>query len=145
MRPFIIAMDPGKTSGWAMWDNHGHHFESGEDDFYHMAQRLHVAGKMMADKLHIVTEAFLITVNTAKNTQATWSLELNGVAKYVSMAYCDAEATVQLQSAAKRFGSDDRLKSLGWHKPGKGHANDAARHLLLLLVNHGWTDKRLVI
>ena len=34
------------------------------------------------------------------------------------------------------FATDDKLRRLGWYKPGKGHANDAARHLLLWFAKH---------
>lgn len=37
-------------------------------------------------------------------------------------------------SARKIAAYDNRLHKLGWHKPGRGHANDAAQHLLAWIL-----------
>ena len=39
------------------------------------------------------------------------------------------------QPTQKPLCDDDRLKVLGMHKPGKGHANDAIRHGIIYLRN----------
>jgi hypothetical protein len=143
MRPWILALDPGKTTGWATY-NEGN-FESGQTNFMETCQLIRDMATWEKTDLHIVSESFLITMQTVKNTQAPWSLELIGVARYFAQELTGQDLTLQMPSAAKRFSSDERLKAFGWHKPGKGHANDAARHLLLFMVSHGWKDDRLVI
>ena len=40
----------------------------------------------------------------------------------------------QRPAEAKKFATDDKLKALGWYKGGFGHADDAARHLLVFLA-----------
>ena len=41
----------------------------------------------------------------------------------------------QTPAQAKSFGTDDKLRRLGWYTPTPGgHANDAARHLLAFAV-----------
>jgi hypothetical protein len=94
--------------------------------------------------LILVSESFRITMQTAKNTQAPWSLELIGVARMVSRLYTGRELHMQDPSAAKRFSSDAKLKHMGWYQPNKGHANDAARHLLLTLATRGWLSVELL-
>ena len=145
MRNNILALDPGKKTGWAAYDFTTKRFVSGEDDFITNARRVHAIAAELNDELSIVSESFTITVNTAKNTQATWSLELIGVYRYLSLAYCREDLTLQAPAAAKRFSSDDRLRAMGWYTPGKGHANDAARHLMLYLVTRKWWDDRLAV
>ena len=52
------------------------------------------------------------------------------------------------QPTQKPLCDDDRLKKLGLHKPGKGHANDAIRHGIIYLrrnrhmptLKKGWAD-----
>lgn len=144
MRNRILALDPGKTTGWATWSAEGV-FESGQMDYDETCSLLYeVAGDAQPHGIDIVSEAFIITVNTAKNTQASWSLELIGVARSVSRRWCGQDIFLQQPAAAKRMMSDDMLKVLDWYKPGKGHANDAARHLGLYMLTHGWMDNRII-
>lgn len=141
MRRYAFAMDPGKKSGWAYWDSESETFTSGQEDYDGMCRRLlSDAANLSTD---LISESFVVTVNTAKNTQATWSLELIGVARMVSRLYGGQELVLQIPAAAKRLCSDELLKSLDWYKPGKGHANDAARHLGLFLLSRGWMDDRI--
>jgi hypothetical protein len=40
-----------------------------------------------------------------------------------------------MPSSSRNLGrSGDKLKKLGWHKPGRDHANDAGAHLLAHLL-----------
>lgn len=143
-RKFALAVDPGKRSGWALFDTETDRISGGELDFLETAALIHTTGAEYGPELAIISEAFLITNQTVKNTQATWSLELIGVARYVAQAYTMQDLILQAPSSAKRFSSDARLKALGWHVPGQGHANDAKRHLLLYLVERGWWRDSLV-
>lgn len=145
MRQRILAIDPGKTTGWAAFDRVEETFDSGQTDFKETCELLRTCTEQWKTELHVVSESFIITLQTVKNTQAPWSLELIGVARYFSQFNCEEDLSLQMPSAAKRFSSDMRLKDLGWFVPGKGHANDAARHLLLFLGTHGWWDARITI
>jgi hypothetical protein len=134
---YVLALDPGKASGWAFLDVELHQFESGEFGFQPMYDMVEQMATLYGDQLSIVAEKFVITAATARNTSAPWSLEGIGAARYIAGKYGCAYET-QAQASAKRFSSDDRLKVLGWHARGKGHANDASRHLLLYVVSRGW-------
>lgn len=140
MRPIVLALDPGKMSGWAKFDTITEEFTSGQEDYDGLCRLLMQNTHASVD---LVSESFIITVNTAKNTQATWSLELIGVARMVSRLYTGQDLVLQSPAAAKRLCSDELLKTLGWYKPGKGHANDAARHLGLYMLGRGWMDDRI--
>lgn len=142
MRDRVLALDPGKTTGVATYDLRTGEFESSQLDYDGVCQlMMKVASE--APHIDLVSEDFVITVQTAKNTQATWSLELIGVARMVSRMYGGQDLILQMPANAKRMMSDDMLKLIGWHKPGQGHANDAARHLGLYLLSHGWMDDRI--
>jgi hypothetical protein len=142
VRDYILVLDPGKTTGWATFDVAHQDFASGQEDYDGTCRLLFDTAKQGTD-LDIVSESLVITVKTAKNTQATWSLELIGVARAVSRLWTQQELVLQTPAAAKRLCSDDLLKTLGWYKPGKAHANDAARHLGLFMIQRGWMDKRI--
>ena len=148
MRRHILALDPGKTTGWAAYDNETREFKSGQTDYDETCRLLMHPEQLFTSALtaadfDIVSESFIITINTAKNTQATWSLELIGCARMVSRLYGGQDLVLQAPSAAKRLMSDDLLKALQWYVPGKGHSNDAARHLGLFLMSRGWMDDRV--
>lgn len=148
MRRYILAIDPGKKTGWAAYDREMDTFVSGELDYDDTCKLLlHPEsifnGPLSAMEFDYACESFIITVNTAKNTQATWSLELIGVARMISRLYGGQELVLQTPAAAKRLMSDDLLKALSWYVPGKGHSNDAARHLGLFMLSRGWMDDRI--
>lgn len=97
--------------------------------------------------VNVVVEQFFITAQTAKNSQAPWSLELIGVTKQVLRDECYDTGRVYWQkpSAAKSVVPNEKLHRLGlWHKGGAGHANDAIRHGALCLIKRGWVDPRML-
>lgn len=135
----IIALDPGKTTGIAIRTESGNLSFSEEE--FHDACSIVEQFVAFNDNAHVVTESFIITPNTAKNTQAPWSLELIGVFRFLTKKYLDKDIVLQTPANAKRFSSDSRLKKIGYWTPGKGHANDAARHLLLFEAQRGYLSK----
>jgi len=81
----------------------------------------------------IVCERFTITVKTAQNSQAPWSLEVIGMLRWLLWKHwhVDPEDVLILQQPAdaKRLVNNDLLRRIGlWHRGGEGHANDALRH-----------------
>lgn len=145
MTQWIMAVDPGKTSGLALYDRTAESFESFELDFDRTCSTALENAQSKGTDLLIVCESFLITQQTPKNTQAPWSLELIGVMRFLSRTYCGRDITLQAPASAKRFSSDERLRSMGFWTRGKGHANDAARHLLLTLAGRGWLDHSVLV
>ena len=64
------------------------------------------------------------------------AIETNGAARWIA-SQCNATFGLQSRSEAKKTMSDATLRKLGWFKRTKdGHANDAARHLGLMLLKH---------
>lgn len=144
MATHIIAVDPGKTTGIATYDLATKKLDTQECDFdatcrYVLGQAASLGGNLL-----LVSESFTITMQTAKNSQAPWSLELIGVMRYASRMYCARDLALQMPSAAKRFSSDRRLRELEFWTPAKGHANDASRHMLLFLAERGLIDKEIL-
>lgn len=151
MRPYILALDPGKTTGWAIYRSVPEHnygpddpqFECGELDFMGICRELDSWTSHYSDQLDVVSEEFKINARTAKNTQQTWSLEVMGVARYFSREFTSQDLIISQRSAAMNFSTDGRLKAIGWYVPGRPHGRAATRHLLHHLVARGWWDDRL--
>lgn len=132
---FILGLDPGKKSGVALLDLMTETCNGVEVLFEQFGG--HTERIIAAYRPAVVTEDFVININTVKNTQAPWSLEAIGVARFLAAKY-SCPFSKQPQSSAKRFATNDRLDALGWRIPGKGHLADAQRQALLFAVKHGW-------
>jgi hypothetical protein len=64
------------------------------------------------------------------------AIETNGAARWITSQY-DATFGLQPRGEAKKVMTDATLRRLGWFKKTKdGHANDAARHVGLALLQH---------
>lgn len=141
----IWVLDPGKTTGFVTYDRELDVFIPWELNFKDTCTKLMTAPAVALEGgLLLAIEAFIITPQTAKNTQAPWSLELIGVARMVSEVYLQRPLIIQQVASAKRFSTDTRLKRMGWYSRGKGHANDASRHLLLLMATRGMLSQDIL-
>lgn len=135
----IVAVDPGKMTGWAMLKLG--EFSSGQtvgSAFLIWIDEALQGGLMPS----IVCEDFIYTAQTAKKSRQTWSTESIGVLRFLADKY-RVSFTLQPPVDAKKFSTNDKLKQLDWYTPTKGgHANDAARHLLLYCIKNGLFSPR---
>lgn len=79
-----------------------------------------------------ISESFHIGEETAKKDQTsmTWPLELLGVGRYLCRLN-GIRFVTQSPTQGKSFGTDEKLKRLGWYRPGtEDHHRDATRHLV---------------
>lgn len=131
----IVALDPGKTTGWAVY-----HCITGLMQFGETAGRFAVYSwvRELAEKgvsPEVVIENWTVRPDTHKmSTQ----VDPHRIIGYVE-GLCEANGwpfTTQMPGEAKSFATDSKLKALGWEATTKGgHARDAARHLLTYMVN----------
>lgn len=134
--PAVVWFDPGLISGWARLT--GGEFTSGEANFvgigdvvaWHCAQENDVS---------FGWERFDITSTTHQMKGSSWSLEVIGVTRWLALEA--GKRVLDPQSRESRLMvQESLLKAMNWHKPGLGHANDAARHLLAWMIkNHRLT------
>lgn len=149
----IIAVDPGKTTGFAVIHYDGTApvlATSGEFTQFEFGK---VFGDMLAsarktdDIIEIVCERFIINAQTVKNSQAPFSLEQIGIMKYLTFSngFDPDKIYFQSPSDAKKLFPNEALKKLGfWYSGGGGHAQDAMRHGLLRLAKTGWVPRVLL-
>lgn len=140
---YVLGVDPGKKTGVALFDLF---FETMVDGWEVLDDKLGFLLEETIDKYRpaVVSEAFVINSATVRNTQAPWSLEGIGIARYLSRKY-GVHFEVQPQSSAKRFATNERLHALGWYVPGRGHLADAQRQVLLYVTKHGWWHDALAV
>lgn len=146
--PIIVAVDPGKMTGFAMFGFPADQINTGQGSWMQIARWIDAFTKAASDQardVRLVSESFVITQATLKKSRENWSLEFIGLLRYWSESRLSRELTLQSPSQAKSFCDDDRLKKIGWFLPGNVHANDAARHLLLYMVENKMFDLRALV
>ncbi len=154
MTKVIIAVDPGKASGLAVFSyepgSEPELIMSGEYLQHEYARPIREAigaAIMGGSEIIIACERFTINAQTVKNSQAPFSLEQIGILKQIIMDIGMSPDDIYFQSPAdaKAMFDNAKLKKLEyWHKGGEGHALDAVRHGLLKLVRLGWVPKKLL-
>lgn len=136
-RTFVVWLDPGKVTGVACYDL--------EDAWFHSTQkeladlRLYFSEALLpayGDVMTIGWEMFINTSGGARTGDPSFSNEAIGLVRSLAQEHGIPLLKPQ-PSSARKLGNPVMLRRLGWYKPGKGHANDAAQHLLAdLLKRH---------
>lgn len=146
----VIAIDPGKMTGLAVFS-----LTAGEEPVLEWSAEVDedtfaVPIRYEMDRypeLEVVCERFVITAQTAKNSQAPFSLELIGVLKQIVRDHGRSVDSIFFQKPADAMNlfPNEALKKLHyWHKGGADHGNDAIRHALTYLAGNGWMPTRLL-
>ncbi len=143
----ILAIDPGLITGWATWNSVAKDgFDSGMVEgrfkfyqwFYGLMSAAYGNSTSFQNRYYpsaIVMEKFTITLATAKKSPQLDPLYIIGHIEAIAERDGITFAT-QTPAQAMSFATNEKLKAVGWYKPGAGHDNDAARHLMLWLIKH---------
>jgi hypothetical protein len=126
---FIVWADPGLLTGLAWFDLTTGDFESGQygpDDLLRKLDRL---GEGRAHRMAVGYERFISTSGGSKTSSSEYSHRAIGIIDDFVHAM-QVPLRKPQPSSARKLGNVVWLRRLGWYKPGKGHANDAAQHLL---------------
>lgn len=134
---YLLAIDPGLATGMSLFDITDpmepiliEYQEMSLLDFY---VRIPQIFGEYGENLQVVCEDFLITMATAKKTQAPWSLNLIGVLQYFCWKY-NVEMTMQ-KPTERMFADNDKIKALGFKfKKGAGHVTESVRHAIVWMV-----------
>ena len=153
----VFSVDPGKATGLAIisWEPEFDQpdprvefsAEVQPEEFAKEVVECLKYNKNPYEEFYVACESFTINAQTAKNSQAPWSLENIGVLKHLcrEAGYPVEKIAFQPPVNAKNMFPNPALKTLGtWHRGGEGHANDAIRHGLLRLVKAGWKPTKLL-
>lgn len=141
----LIAYDPGKLTGVAsvVFDTETKHiagFAAMQAGPTEVLDGLWVLISQVPITLRVVVgyERFTITERTTKLTRQYDALDFIGALKWIAH-HCTIDIDPPRDpAAAKRAVSNDKLRALEFWTPAKEHANDAARHLVLMLLDRRW-------
>lgn len=142
--PFIMALDPGGTTGWATFEPNLDYITCGQIGPHEHHEQLyqHLCHAMFGLeetpwRLKIAYESFQFRqfAGFDKTKVELWSVEYIGVIKLFG-SRAGVQTVAHTASEAKGFVNDEKLKRLGWYKltAGMPHARDGLRHLLYELV-----------
>jgi hypothetical protein len=143
-----LAIDPGLTTGVAHYDTRTREFGSLEIEGRHnlydylagdwtlgiepRAYRVWAEHGIVYPPVLIV-EDWTVRGDTHRFTRQDDPHRIIGALDYLAYTH-DVPMRLQTPAEAKRFATNDKLRALGWYEGGEGHADDAARHLLVALV-----------
>lgn len=135
-----LAIDPGGTCGMAVAQiAPGYSFEAERVQCYQMTDEECVdwARAYLTSDWVVFMERFFITSGTAKLSPegSHKALDVIGTVKNLCR-WAGAGFALQSANDAKKFVSNDQLRTLGLWQPNADHARDAVRHLVYGLVHH---------
>lgn len=129
-RSFVVWADPGLMTGLAWYDLDTAEFRSeqyGPDD---LRRKLDDLGQLHADRMGLGYEQFIVTSGGSRSSTPVHSHRAIQILVGFAKEYGSVELLKPQPSSARKLGNVVFLRRLGWYKPGRGHANDAAMHLL---------------
>jgi hypothetical protein len=130
---FFMWIDPGLTTGWAMWYPATYHFYSGNvTGLIPAAAHVQNALRLPSRRAAIGWEPFAIRPGSSRLALDTTALEVIGAVKWIAYAL-NATVLPPSQPSDRKLG-ELHLRTLGWHRPGPDHADSAASHLLSYLL-----------
>ncbi len=123
----VLCIDPGGTTGLASWVDGRTGFSQEEDRF-----KLYALVRTIAPDI-IVCENFIPRAGAL--TFQPEALRIIGFLEGWANSQ-SVEFVLQTPAQAKSFGTAAKLKAVGWWPKGLGHAQDAAKHLLVFLCTN---------
>ena len=135
-----LAIDPGKATGVATLA----YFKNGEPKFnsfilelkrYEVEDYVRHVAERYGMKLTIIIESWEVRKDTHMKSPQPDARYIIGAVEYIARMY-GCGYVEQTAGQMKSFASS-KLRRMGWYKPGEGHDNDAAGHLMTFLS----TDK----
>jgi hypothetical protein len=139
----ITWLDPGLTTGLAWWDMDAEVFGSWQYEQADLFKRLACMTDLYGQRLWVGYEKYLITSAGPRRGTPKHSLEVIAVVR--DLAHANVfELLPSMPSSARLLGNVTMLRRLGWYKPGKPHANDAAQHTLAYLLREKKLPRDLI-
>ncbi len=134
MTQSIAVFDPGGTTGYALWNTSLYADGRSDVRFYEQTDRF-----MLYEWVRAVTPNIIVCENFIPRPGAlSFQPEALRIIGYLEgwAEENGAEFVLQTPAQAKSFGTAAKLKAVGWWPKGLGHAQDAAKHLLVYLCTN---------
>lgn len=127
---YILWLDPGTLTGWALYYTKDDQLITAEYEFDELVRRLEHWARSAGPRTVIGCERFVITQNSSRRHGSVDALQVWGAARSAASRHnVGGFLEHQNSSVAKNTCPDAILKAIGWYSTTMGHANDAARHI----------------
>lgn len=137
----VVWADPGLITGLAQWDQERKVFTSWQYEDTDLVERLRMLAHLHGERLVVGYESYLVAGGPRSGTPK-YSLQVIGQINELATEGLFRLAQ-PVPSSSRKLGSVAWLRRLGWYKPGKRHANDAAMHLLAYLLKQKPMDRHI--
>lgn len=125
----IVWADLGLLTGLAWYDLEKDVFASGQYNYQDLRKKLYDLADACDSRMVVGYEKFIVTSGGPRTSTPEHALRAEQVIKDFSREWSIPLTTPQ-PSSARKLGQVVYLRRLGWYRPGLGHANDAAQHVL---------------
>ncbi len=133
-RSLIVWLDPGQTTGLAYYDLENDTFFSWQYDLDDLQKRFtETLVPMAGSRMAVGYERFIVTSGGTRFSTPEHALKTISVIKHLA-EHADVPLLKAQPSSGRKLASPVLLRRLGWYKPGRPHANDAAQHLLVHMI-----------
>lgn len=129
----IAWADIGLITGLAWYDLEHDIFNSWQYTYEDLRKQLDRLADHCDGRMAVGYEKFIVTSGGSRTSTPQHALR----AEQVLADFARARNVPLLKpqpSSARKLGQVVYLRRLGWYRPGKGHANDAAQHVLSRLL-----------
>lgn len=137
MPRYVLALDGGEDTGWALYDADLESLFSVReiDDFLSLGAELETWLSAHGPETAVIAERYVVTALSARKDPHLHATQVYGMARWLALKHGATFVMGQTSSAALGLVSDQWLRALGWYHPGKDHGNDACRHVVKYLVD----------
>jgi hypothetical protein len=135
----LLGVDPGKTVGLAVYNTITEEMMGSQIVFDDFGDWLNLSlGNVRKDPnldqdIKVACERYAIR-SLKYAADAHWAIEIIGITRYLCKCY-SVPLTLQHAGVAKQYANDIKLRKAKWYVPGRDHANDAIRHVALLMAS----------
>lgn len=131
----IYAFDPGKITGVTIWNTEPGDWPQFWADQLAVTDLYEYVDAVCEQMEFAQIEKFTISAGTIRKAPESDPLDVIGYLKYAAWR-CGFEIGWTKPADVMSTFTDASLKKAGMFTPGKGHANDSARHLAWYLVKN---------
>lgn len=145
MTQAILWADPGGTTGIAAWlfDRGDGEFWCSQDGFRETGQKVEVLAQEYGADLSLGYERFTILPGAGSVKHDGSALMVIGMLRWLALKH--GVSMLPSQSPSDRRLGLKHLRTVGWYRPGKEHARDAAAHLLVHGMKYGWLPEEVKV
>lgn len=141
----VLALDPGGSTGWAMWRAEKLVNAEGIAEYYnefttsgcftdpdHHETLIALIELQRTEVFHLITESFINRPEKATQSELISRDYIGAMTLWCKQN--DVRLHQQSSALAKTFVTDKKLKAMGYWSTNK-HSRDALRHMLFYMIN----------